>query len=276
MATESIDFVPGLIAPGPCSPADRLLIVANDSLLFTADGQIPIRAQIEPVPAAECDLHYLGVWRGHACYYGSAPAVTSGQSGLRSLDLRTVLREQEAAVFSLCSRAVHLLAWRRKNRHCGVCAKPLVDKTDELARHCPACGAIVYPRISPAIIVAVVRDSSILLARSKRSRLNFHSVLAGFVEPGETLEECVRREVLEETHIAVKNIRYFASQPWPFPDSLMIGFTADYAGGELCLDDRELETADWFTADHMPRIPDAPSISRRLIEWFLASHSTQH
>jgi NAD+ diphosphatase len=273
MESVPVDFVPGLTAPGPPSPADWLLIVVNDALLFSADGCLPTRAQVEPLLPSDSAMHYLGTFRGQACYYGSAPALTPCPGGFKTLDLRTILREQETGIFHLCCRAAHLLSWRQKHRYCGGCAQPLVDKPDELARQCPACGALVYPRISPAVIVAVIRGTSILLARSKRSRLNFYSVLAGFVEPGETLEECVRREVLEETCIAVKNIRYFASQPWPFPDSLMVGFLADYAGGDLCLDDKELETADWFPADRLPRIPDAPSISRRLIEWFIASNA---
>ncbi|MFH1481427.1 MAG: NAD(+) diphosphatase, partial [Pseudomonadota bacterium] len=125
-----------------------------------------------------------------------------------------------------------------------------------------------YPRLSPAIIVAVLKNDQILLAHSQRFPGQFYSVLAGFVEPGETLEECVQREVHEEVGITVKNIRYFGSQPWPFPDSLMIAFTAEYAGGEIRIDKSELTDAGWFSADHLPAVPSRISIARQLIDWF--------
>jgi len=272
-ATEyaASDFIPGLIPPNPPSADDPFLVLIDDAVVLTADGRIPTRDELAAVLPPDAAVRYLGQFRGNGCYYGAAAALTGVGSGFKKLDLRTILREQDAAVFHMCCRALHLLTWRKRHRHCGVCGQPLVDKNDELSRHCLACGAVVYPRISPAAIVAVIRDRSILLARNKQSKLGFYSVLAGFVEPGETLEECVRREVWEETSVAVKNIRYFGSQPWPFPDSLMIGFVADYAGGELQINDQELEVAGWFTADHLPQVPMAPSISRKLIDWFVAA-----
>ncbi|MEJ2041606.1 MAG: NAD(+) diphosphatase, partial [Desulfosarcinaceae bacterium] len=132
-----------------------------------------------------------------------------------------------------------------------------------------------YPRLSPAIIVAVIRNDRILLARNKRFRAPFHSVLAGFVEPGETLEECEQREIGEVVGLAVKNIRYFGSQPWPFPNSLMVGFVAEYASGEITIDRKEIMEADWFPADALPRTPTRISIAGRLIEWFVASQRSE-
>ena len=138
-----------------------------------------------------------------------------------------------------------------------------------------SCGHQSFPRISPAVIVLVERDNTCLLARSPRFQDGFYSVLAGFAEPGETLEETVAREVLEETGIEVKDIRYFGSQPWPFPDSLMIGFTASYAGGEIRVDGTEILVADWFPFDQLPKIPGRISIARRLIDWFVNKHQEQ-
>jgi NAD+ diphosphatase len=144
---------------------------------------------------------------------------------------------------------------------------------DERAKICPKCGLVAYPRLSPAVIVAVLRDNCILLAHSHRFPAKFYSVLAGFVEPGETLEECVEREVYEEVGIRVRAIRYFGSQPWPFPDSLMIAFTANYAGGEIRIDHSEIADANWFSANDLPHIPPKISIARQLIDWFLEKES---
>jgi NAD+ diphosphatase len=129
---------------------------------------------------------------------------------------------------------------------------------------------VSFPDVSPAIIVAVIRDERILLARASRFPKQMYSVLAGFVEPGESLEECVRREEREEVGVEVTNIRYFGSQPWPFPHSLMVGFTADHAAGEISADGKEIVDAGWFTADHLPQIPGKISIARKLIDWFVA------
>ena len=142
------------------------------------------------------------------------------------------------------------------------------DMPDERAKRCPACGLVNYPRLSPAVIVAVIKGDQILLARNKRFRAPFYSVLAGFVEPGETLEQCVQREIHEEVGLSVKNIRYFGSQPWPFPNSLMIGFVADYAGGEIAVDNSELMEAGWFSAESLPVLPSPISIAWQLIDWF--------
>ncbi|HAA24052.1 MAG TPA: NAD(+) diphosphatase, partial [Cytophagales bacterium] len=156
----------------------------------------------------------------------------------------------------------------------GRCGTPSQIVESELARKCPNCGLTVYPRISPAVIMSVVKGNQILLGKIVRPGIQIYSVLAGFVEPGESLEACVAREVHEETGLHVKNIRYFGSQPWPFPDQLMVGFTAEYAGGEIVLDD-ELEDAGWYTVDELSSvaIPPKPSIARALLDEFVAQNS---
>jgi NAD+ diphosphatase len=147
----------------------------------------------------------------------------------------------------------------------------MVDRSAELARECPNCDLVSHPRLSPAVIMAVTRHDKILLARSPRFPEGMYSTLAGFVEPGETLEEAVSREVLEETGIEVADIRYVSSQPWPFPHSLMIGFTAIYAGGEIHIDGKEIEAAGWFTVNDLPSLPSKISIARLLIDNFIDS-----
>ena len=137
---------------------------------------------------------------------------------------------------------------------------------NERAKECPACGFIAYPRIAPAVMCLIRRGREILLARSPRFAPGVYSALAGFVEPGETLEQCLAREVLEETAVTIANPRYFASQPWPFPHSLMIAFVADYAGGEITPAPDEIEDAQWFALDALPKLPNRISIARRLID----------
>jgi len=188
------------------------------------------------------------------------------------MNLRSLFNTLDEDLFWIAGRANHLLDWDQSHRFCGRCGHPTKDRTNERAKSCPRCGLINYPRLSPAIIVAVINNGRILLARNKRFRGPFYSVLAGFVEPGETLEQCVRREVYEEVGLTVANIRYFGSQPWPFPNSLMVGFIADYAGGAIVVDDTELMEADWFSAQALPAVPPKVSIARQLIDWFTRTH----
>ena len=172
--------------------------------------------------------------------------------------------------FMLAGLARQLLDWLAGSRFCGSCGAPNKMREQERARECTACGLVRYPRLSPAIIVQVTRGQEILLARGPHFPPGMYSVLAGFVELGETLEEAVSREVAEETGVRVEEVRYFGSQPWPFPDSLMVGFTARWAGGELRLGDGELEDAGWFTRYAMPKIPSGETIARHLIDDYLS------
>jgi NAD+ diphosphatase len=179
--------------------------------------------------------------------------------------LRALLAGGPDGLGAAAGRAAQLLDWEATHRFCGSCGAPSRRSPDELARVCPRCGAVTYPRISPAVIMAVRRGDEVLLARRAGAAVAFWSVLAGFVEPGETLEQAVAREVREEAGIEVADVRYAASQPWPFPSQLMIGFTARYAGGELRVDERELAEAGWFPPDALPAIPPPFTIANRLI-----------
>jgi NAD+ diphosphatase len=171
-------------------------------------------------------------------------------------------------MFYVYGRALHLLVWAQNNRFCGRCGNAMALKSNERCFLCPSCGFLSFPRISPAVIVSIEKDGKLLLARGKRYQSKMYSSLAGFVEPGESLEDCVRREIKEEVGIDVKNIQYFKSQPWPFPDSLMIAFTAEYAGGELSLDPHEILDAVWFSPEDFPTPAGKYSISRALIDHF--------
>lgn len=216
----------------------------------------------------ECHV-YLGRRGAIPCYAGIAgpelPAAGDWQF-VRVRDLFCQVPDEELAI---AAYAVRMIAYDRNTRFCGRCGNETLPLTTERAKKCPACGLVTYPRLSPAVIVLVQRDDRILLARSPRFPPGMFGLIAGFVEPGENLEHALKREVLEETGIAVDNIRYFGSEPWPFPDSLMAGFTADYAGGELVVDAGEIESAFWFDRQNLPRIPEKLSISRALIDWWI-------
>jgi NAD+ diphosphatase len=183
--------------------------------------------------------------------------------------LRQVYGRLDEDLFWIATRAVQVVDWDRTHQFCGQCGTPTKTSLIERAKECPICGLLHFPRLSPAIIVLVERGHELLLARSRHFLPAMYSVLAGFVEPGETLEEAVVREVKEEVGLTVKEIKYFGSQPWPFPHSLMIGFTAKYASGEISLQDPEIEDAGWFTADNLPTIPGKISIARKLVDWFV-------
>jgi len=215
---------------------------------------------------------YLGQMDGRCCYAAELSPGTVTPEGMIFCDLRGLFNQVANELFFVVSRAYYIMHWERTHQYCSRCGTPTENKKDERAKLCPSCGLVNYPRISPAMIVAITRGSEILLAQGSSFKPAFYSVLAGFVEPGETFEQCVQREVGEEVGLKVKNIKYFSSQPWPFPDSLMVGFTADYDSGQINIDHREILEAGWFTADQLPLIPRKGSIARLLIDSFIQDH----
>ena len=191
--------------------------------------------------------------------------------GLAFVPARALVPRLDDAALGLVARALMLVGWQRTSRFCGRCGTPTGPEPGERARRCPRCGLLDYPRVAPVAIVRVTRGDRLLLARGERFPPGFFSVLAGFVEPGESIEETVAREIREEVGIQVDAVRYVASQPWPFPHSLMLGFTAEHAGGELVADGVEILEAGWFGVDELPRLPPRPSIARRLIDAWIVS-----
>ncbi|MBB5017259.1 NAD+ diphosphatase [Chitinivorax tropicus] len=185
---------------------------------------------------------------------------------LCTIGLRAALLNWSPAMIEAVSRAAQLLEWDRTHRFCGVCGAATQPKGSEHAKQCPGCGHVAYPRLSPAIMVLIRRGREVLLARSPGFTPGAYSALAGFVEPGESLEAAVHREVKEEVGVSVTNLRYFGSQSWPFPHSMMIAFVADYAGGELAPDGVEIEDAGFYPPESLPGLPYKLSIARHLIE----------
>lgn len=242
----------------------KMLVVVKDHW-----STPPLARDIRTLGISPIREIYLGRLGKTDCYAAEADKQTGTPEGMEYQGLRLIHGTMDDSLFGIAFRATHIIDWDEKDQYCSRCGTKNVPKDGELAKKCPKCCLVSFPRISPAIIVLVEYEGKALLARSPRFKEGLFSVLAGFVEPGESLEDAVRREVKEEAGIDVKNIRYFGSQPWPFPDSLMIGFTAEFAGGEITVDNNEILDARWFTADNMPEIPHKISISRALIDHFL-------
>jgi NAD+ diphosphatase len=246
---------------------DRLFVLEKAGKLslpcvtdLSALGLNPVRRQ------------YLGEWGGKSCYSAELPDDEQVKENRIFIHLMSCFEQMGEEIFNIAGIGLQIVNWDRTHQHCGACGSPTEDKMDERAKVCPRCGMHHFPRLAPAVIVAVTRGDKILLAHSGRFPGKFYSVLAGFVEPGETFEDCVSREIMEEVGIKVKNIRYFGSQPWPFPHSLMVGFTAEHAGGEIKVDDVEIKEAKWFGANELPLIPGKISIARKLIDWFVTTY----
>ncbi|MFX4262298.1 NAD(+) diphosphatase [Pelotomaculum propionicicum] len=221
-----------------------------------------------PVPETDMSRRiYLGQLDGTPCYAIEALNDCCEAPDKVFLGLRKLFGLIGDGFYQAAARAVQLLHWDHTHQYCGRCGARTETNSGEHAKSCPACGLVSYPRISPAVICAITSGNQILLAR--RTSMDYFSVIAGFVEPGETLEVCLRREIREEVGVEIKNIKYFGSQSWPFPHSLMVAFTAEYAGGEIAVDGTEIEEAAWFTAKDLPPMPPPVSIARRLVNWFV-------
>lgn len=264
-------FAPGLTPPDKKDKTTWLLFAEGMMLAATPKGRVVFPEIESPSELGLVPIHelYLGILDGRPVYAAETLLPKKAPKGWRFHPMRGLFDKLAPEQVALASRAVQLVTWERANRFCGRCGTAMHAKTDEIARECPACGHLVYPRISPAMIVAVTRGDRILLAKAAKFKREMYSVLAGFVEPGESLEECVRREVREEVGIEIGNIRYVGSQSWPFPHSLMVGFTAEHASGEIRVDGDEIVDARWFTADELPPIPGKISIARQLIDAFV-------
>jgi NAD+ diphosphatase len=246
---------------------DRLFVLENDRELSIPCAKDLTEFNLKPVRT-----QYLGELDGRSCYSAELPEDESLKETKIFIHLMSCFEQMGEDIFGIAGIAYQIVNWDRTHQYCGVCGTPTEDKTDERAKICPGCGMHHFPRLAPAVIVAVTKGDKLLLAHSGRFRGKFYSVLAGFVEPGETFEDCVAREIMEEVGIKVKDIRYFGNQPWPFPHSLMVGFTAEYDSGEITVDDVEIKDAKWFTADNLPLIPGKISIARQLIDWFVETH----
>lgn len=247
----------------------------NQLLVRVGSGSASVPLIVEPVEVGLTTVRsqFVGYLDDTPCFSAEINPDTPTPPDMQFQGLRTLYPLLDEAIFWVAARAVQIVDWDRTHQFCGQCGAPTETKADEHVKICPNCALTNYPRLAPAIIVAVERGDKLLLANNARFPRGFYSVLAGFVEAGESLEQTVAREIKEEVGIAVDNIRYFGSQPWPFPHSLMIAFQAQYAGGEFVLEASEIKAADWFSADNLPQLPPPLSIARQLIDDFVRRHS---
>lgn len=261
------------------------IVFLKDQLLLQ-NGGLPVGEQ-PPVPIPEEEhIHMLPDLEGqpcrayrisddsdlHATSSSAAENPPSSSSGFSLVGLRASYDTLSFPHYLMAGKASELIHFDHTERFCSICGSPMVWHTD-ISKICTGCQHEIWPHISTAIIVRITRGDEVLLVRARNFRGTFYGLVAGFLETGETLEECVRREVKEETDLDITNIRYFANQPWPYPSGQMIGFTAEYAGGELHLQDEELSHAAFFRYDRLPEIPHKLSMARMLIDDWLSNYA---
>lgn len=264
-------FEPGHVLPSDLA-AQALCFVWRGDKILTRAGEPPALPTLEDVTRIGLTgtRHYLGRLDDTDCMAISVAAETPEPAGWQWRGLRTLFLQLADPLLALAGRAFQIAEWERSHGFCGRCGTPTRDKAAERAKECPACGYVSYPRVSPAMMVLVTRDRELLLARSRRFPQAVYSALAGFVEAGESIEDCIHREVREEVGVEVGGLQYVASQPWPFPHSLMIAFTAEYTAGEVRPCDDEIVDAQWFALDALPQLPNPVSIARHLIDTTVA------
>ena len=263
------DFLAAVGSPHDAAPESLAFAFRDRRLLAHKDGdrsRVPSLAEVETAGFGPVRRQYLGSYQGRDVVSLELPDDAEAPEGMAFSDLRSLFFRLDEPIFWIAARAVQIVAWDRDHQICGRCGTATQDHPHERSKKCPSCGLTHYPRLAPAVIVLVERGDEVLLGRSPHFSPGMFSTLAGFVEPGESLEQAIGREIEEEVGVRVDNVRYFGSQPWPFPNSLMVGFRADYAGGELAVDPDELEDAAWFHIDDQPRLPSEISIARALIE----------
>ncbi len=259
-------YPPALPAHGPA----HWLLFVGDDLLLTAEAAPGLVAgdTERPLGLEVAGARLLGLLDERPLLFASVEGADV-PAGLQRLGLRSVLAQADAELAALAGYAAQLIHWERTSRFCPACGQPMREH-DGWGKTCSACGFARYPQVSPVAIVLIYDDAGRLLLTSKPGWGARYSLVAGFVEPGETVEQCAAREVREEVGVEVDEVRYVGSQPWPFPHQLMLGFTARYAGGAIRVDTSELADARWFTRDALPELPPRFSIARQILDAWLA------
>ena len=244
-------------------------VIANETFLCTLDGNLLLLSDVELSELAVIVKVKHKIKNHQGAEFLAVSVVYQDLQGFQWLSLRSLLMHLSETDFQIAGRALQILRWDTDHQFCGRCGNPTVQHTRDLAKTCVHCYIDFYPRLSPCIIVLITRGDECLLAWHSRSKDEKYSCLAGFIEVGESPEQTLEREVMEEVGLAVENIRYVASQPWPFPGQLMLGFFADYKAGTLLLDQDEIKAAHWYHYTQLPNVPSITTISGRLIHAFV-------
>lgn len=244
---------------------DRLLLELHDGKYHVpCTGSPPM-----PVPAGST-VQTIGIWNDYECKtYNVYTPVDGAEAPQRIMEgLRTTFDLLPLRAYKWAGKASQILNWDVNTQYCPHCGEP-THQISPIGKKCPVCRQEFYPVISPAMIVRITREDQILLVHARNFKSDYYGLIAGFLEPGESLEECVYREVMEETRLRIKNLKYFGSQTWPYPSGIMIGYTAEYDSGELMLQNTELSKGGWFNRDQLPAIPQKLSLARKLIDNWL-------
>ena len=265
----SMLFEPALSRSDDPQDEDRVLLFAGNALIVTSGADVRLPTRIELAALVPVETVHVGLLAGQAVETASIDQEAELPSGWAPETLRPLHGRLSDAEWAVAGRAFQLAEWDRTHRYCGVCSTPTERLADERARACPQCAHRAYPRHSPAVIMRITRGDEVLLGRSSHFPPDMYSTLAGFVDVGESAEAAVRREVREEAGIEITEPQWFGSQSWAFPHSLMLGFTAEWASGEVVADLTELEDAQWFTRERLPVLPPPSSIARRLLDDWL-------
>jgi len=255
--------------------SDRWLIFRNDELLFinnTLSLEFPDIHSIQAIKSCFIRQHLLGQLSGHNVYCAEVSSNATFDNPLFEwLPLRNALEQFGEPWYNNITKAFTIITWDRNHQHCGRCGSPTAHNPDSFERYCAHCKLTFYPRISPSVIILISRGDDILMARGYHFKPGVYGLIAGFVEAGENIEDTIHREIYEETQICIKNIKYFGSQVWPFPDSLMLGFFADYDSGELNIENDEIEDAGWYHYNNLPGRPTTRlSIASKMLDHFIA------
>lgn len=253
---------------------DRWLIFQNDQLLFLSQDnniRLPETTVINDLTPYFLCQHTIGQFENSNIHCAELQSTLPLTHSLVPIPLRKALEHLGDPWYNIATKAFTIINWDRNHQHCGRCGNKTSHRPLSFERHCKHCGLHFHPRISPSIIVLIHHQDQVLMARSYHFNKGIYGLIAGFVEAGENLEDAVHREVYEETCLRIKNLRYFASQVWPFPDSLMTGFFADYESGELNIENDEIEEAGWYRFDNLPGRPSTTlSIASRMIDHFIS------
>lgn len=251
----------------------KWLIFMNDSILLYRDPEmhLPTHSEMQLYRPYMVREYLLGNFHGTELFCAEVNMTLADHSdNIEWVPIRRALDHLGDAWYNAASKAISIINWDRNHQFCGRCGHDTVPTSFGFERLCPSCHLQFYPRISPSIIVLIQRDDKLLMARSHHFKPGAYGLIAGFVEAGESIEDAVHREVYEETKITIKNLRYYGSQSWPFPDSLMIGFFADYASGEIVMDSKEIEDAGWYSANNLPGRPSTKlSIASKMLDHYL-------